>query len=43
MELRVEILGASTEFDFLSRHDDEFFVAYVTMPWHSMNHSVTQV
>ena len=43
LELRVEILSASTEFDHLSHHEDEFFVTYVTMPWHSMNHRVTQV
>ena len=32
-----------TEFHHLSHHVDEFSVNHVTMPWQSMNHSVTQV
>ena len=43
LELRYQILGIGTEFHDLSHHVDELFVDYVTMPWKSMNQSVTQV
>ena len=43
LELRLEILDVGTEFHHLSHHVDEFSVNHVTMPWQSMNHSVTQV
>ena len=43
LELRLDIWDASTEFHPLSHHLDEFPVDHLTMPWHSMNQSVTQV